>query len=1364
MSTPYIPNPEELGRRRFPDDKPFRKQLYNNSINYLSQIQGLTPSNYPKDPSTNLSVFNRVHARELARLNLSANSINNDKQYTATRVKYLQEILGERLGLGTRIAPVGYNSESYRDYLVSIKDAYLKGSKLSVMEALASKFIGFEVIIKELYLQARNPASSLDVTSANKIVVQVLVDDLIQLGYNINTLKADLDFFIGLTRPAHVLYDSQLLWVEQIDVNKVHDILYGDLGGGCVPVYDYSVDNEPSLLALQVFVLPNATGATGLIDSIHHNDLIFYFDNSIRVITEPGMNGTQFYDVYGRRGNFDTLEIGQYVRMSYLIIPGDFQFWYYPSMILPTWQSMFYRDVYRLPLFQESVKKVMDAHGRFPLQIKSTPTTICDRWVQDVLVPMYEDLRGVCAGTNARDYKVTLNSRMGSPNFSWPYSPADIYDSALLGSNYNFWMEHTPLTDGSSNPVTIYDVGVVFDGTAITDSLTTIDASSGRLSLTEYQPYWDSTVGRLPVPGDEFIFSYHYLQDGTNFDATSSKVFGISYWQMPVAPMIAGDGTTTLAGIDNVSVLVDGTTISNVITDLDALLGHVSLQTSGDFWRASELGRLPAFSDTTSSTFVVNGTGSKTFYVETGKSLFSGQSIYLSSTDTTSSASMKGDITSYNSMTGQLVCNIDTTTGTGSYNRWQITAGDVFEFDYFWGVKLQYGLLFDDPGRVLDGYFSSQQTYNMLMDGDSIVNHPVILRQDTTAQILVPGVADTTSNPASPISYRWQLQAPVVGSAVVSIDSVVISGAVASLDTTSGILYLQSSDSFWNASVLGHQPTTANTLLISYSYGQVIGDPVEDYSISLNSPEEIGYRYRMYQLHHSSVLNSPDTLLLNGYQKPALRASIINQQPAVNHFNKVWSAEFLNDTNPVPELSDDYLDNGLDPVVKLKPGTPTFQQTFSYQPGLIYQRKLQDIRENHRLLMYSDLLLKEFIEGDSDIPLSSICDGDNVGFKVRIGEEIPLIEECEPWILFDSVKVNSIEMSIPGYYEGIPNLRVEDKLIRNNFILRERESTGVGDVTYSVTTSEFSDQTSFQLPASFEYTYIDEVVNFPSLPIVNISGGYASISNISVTINGVSGTILSLDATTGLVTIQAPALQQRIEQEITITPEMEAAKEIYLHCNSNQNTTTLTVIYGTSQYYSNDFIVYGPYLSWLGGPLDGLLSAGDKIRVSYLYDPLLNADVVFSYMIRNHQFINVVDRDWSRIMDDKYVFPGRCADIEDVRVGLNYDEYYGMLDDGSDGIKLSFFNHSTLQYEEHIFSGPVFETYDVSTDQIGAPENFYNALVRINNPLSINNPLNYSADYGFMNDALVRFRKKTFKELLPNRTFRTMQITEMLPI
>jgi hypothetical protein len=133
-------------------------------------------------------------------------------------------------------------------------------------------------------------------------------------------------------------------------------------------------------------------------------------------------------------------------------------------------------------------------------------------------------------------------------------------------------------------------------------------------------------------------------------------------------------------------------------------------------------------------------------------------------------------------------------------------------------------------------------------------------------------------------------------------------------------------------------------------------------------------------------------------------------------------------------------------------------------------------------------------------------------------------------------------------------------------------------------------------------------------------------------------------------------------------------------------------------------------------------------------------------------------------MDDKYVFPSWCADIEDVRLAWAFSEYYTYLDDYSDGIKISFFNIDTLQVEDHIFSGPVFELYDATQDQIGVPENIPNALVRIPNPISLTNPLEYSADYNFLNDALVRFRKKTFKELLPSRAFRTIELTEVLPV
>ena len=1166
---PYVPNPEELGRRRFPDNKGFRKKLNALSLDYLSQIQGLLPSNYPADPSTNLGILNRVWARELARLNLSSDAINNDKTYSTTRARYLQEILGERLLLGSQIAPANYNNETYRNYLVSIKNAYLKGSKLSNIEDLASEFTGQIVNIKELYLEARDPGSSLDVTSANKMIVQVFVDNLLKNGYNINTLKADLDFFINLTRPAHVLYDTQLIWTEQIDVNKIHDIVFGDLGGGCIPDYDYlTPDDEPSWLALQVSVLPGPMGATGRIASIHHDDLLFYFEDSTQIITEPDPNGTQFFDVNGRRGTFNTLQIGQYVRVVYQVIPGDFQFWYNPSILLPNWPSQFYRNVYRRPLFQEFVKKIMDAHGRFPLQTKQTPTTICDRWVQDVLQPMYEDTRKTCCGgTHHDEHTVTLSTRMSSPNFSLPYLPSEVYDDVLFGSNFIHFTEHVPLINTT--------VAVTLDGTSLTNSLTAVDTTTGRLTLNNAFSYWDATVGQVPVVGDEFIFSYHY--DST--DATSSMVYGIEHWQTPYIPLIAGAEDLSLASVADVAFSVDGTAISNAVVSVDPLLGHITLQSSGDFWRGSELHRLPH-------------------------------------------------------------------------------VGDVFEFDYYWGMKLQYGLLFDDIGRTLDGVVSSQQLYNMLMDCTS-----------------------------------------------------------------------------------------------------------ETEAIAFDDSLQIGYRYRMFQLHHSSVLNSPDTLILNGFQKPANRASIINQQPALNHFNIVWSAEYLTDKNK-PVLNDAYLDNGLTPIVQLNYGTPTFQQTFSYQPGLIYQKKLQDIRKNHQLLMYSDLLLKQFETGNPEVPLSSICDGGAIGFKIRMQEQIPPLEECEPWILFDSMKINDTGVDFPGDYRGIPNLRIADKELRDNFILRDLEPTGTALVTFSAHSLSESEQTVYDLPVSLPLSYNDDIINFPALPIVNESQALASPSDITVTVDGEAWPVAGLDPINGIVTL-APQVEERIDELFTLTAADVASREVTLHrgLNSpNPNQATLTVVSGTAQYWGQDFYVYGSHLSWLGTPLDGLLEAGDEIRITYWYDPLIDADIKITYRILSHQNINVIDRDWSRILDNEDVFPGYCPDGQAITMGVQFDEFYGMLDDASDGIKVTYLNTNSLQVEEHIFSGPLFEYYDASQDQIGAPCNFPNALIRINNPISINNPLNYSADFSFMNDKLVRFRKKTFKELLANRTFRTMQLTEMLPV
>jgi hypothetical protein len=360
-------------------------------------------------------------------------------------------------------------------------------------------------------------------------------------------------------------------------------------------------------------------------------------------------------------------------------------------------------------------------------------------------------------------------------------------------------------------------------------------------------------------------------------------------------------------------------------------------------------------------------------------------------------------------------------------------------------VDVPYGLLFDCGGKpalsyqpVVDQYFADG-TFNSGLNEGLFVDlryadmHTVIFNADLEV--------------SHPLNLNWQLpKVPILNSSGglaskidvgLFIDGTAVSGAIDQFDVSTGYITLQSSNTFWNLSALGRPPRVTNwTSYMSDGTGystQVPGDSVEFYfyygqatgsvdsssAIPAEDPLLIGYRYRTDLLHHASVLNSPDTLLLNEYQKPANRASIANQEAVLNHFNYFFSPEFLYDENPVEKpLGDNYLDNGLDPVVKLREGTPTFQQTFAYQPGLIYQKKLQDIRKNHRLLMYADLLQKEFPNGD-DVPISSICDSDNPIFKTRVDEDpYQGPYECQPWELFDTVDVVKQAVQLPGDYKG----------------------------------------------------------------------------------------------------------------------------------------------------------------------------------------------------------------------------------------------------------------------------------------------------------------------------------------------------------
>jgi len=535
--------------------------------------------------------------------------------------------------------------------------------------------------------------------------------------------------------------------------------------------------------------------------------------------------------------------------------------------------------------------------------------------------------------------------------------------------------------------------------------------------------------------------------------------------------------------------------------------------------------------------------------------------------------------------------------------------------------------------------------------------------------------------------------------------------------------------------------------------------------IAAESPVQIGYKFRADLLHHASVLNSWNTLRLNNYQKPALRASIANKQDTLNHYNYFFSPEFLEDDDREIVLNDKYLDKDLPPAIILNEGTPPFQKTYSYQPGMIREFKLQDIRNNHHLLMYCDLLLKEYRTGDTSVPLSSICDNNALNFKIRFSEGLEKIEECDPWILFDTAETELKTVTIPGDMEPVRNVRIIDERIRDNFILREMAPTGTSTNTY-VYHEEDEIVNEFYLPETVrKVTTEGETVDFPALPIMKDATTLADPSDITVLINGIetSGLIQDLDPLTGYIELYPQGDLSMIEY-VTLTQLQIDQRYVVLEGLPTDNeNVALNVLYGPPQAYGLDFVVSENIL-FLERPFRDLLSPGDILIIKYSSQALRNRDLTFIYNIKSTGIVSVLNLENSRVFDSDYVFPGYCYDGFLMKTQIIEPEYVNFLSDQGKGIKFMYLNKDTYQVEEHVFSGPVFESYVPSEDEISAIESFPNARIRITDPLRQTNPLKTLPNYAFFNGDAIRIRKKIIRELMPDRTFRTMEIEEALPV
>jgi len=291
------------------------------------------------------------------------------------------------------------------------------------------------------------------------------------------------------------------------------------------------------------------------------------------------------------------------------------------------------------------------------------------------------------------------------------------------------------------------------------------------------------------------------------------------------------------------------------------------------------------------------------------------------------------------------------------------------------------------------------------------------------------------------------------------------------------------------------------------------------------------------------------------------------------------------------------------------------------------------------------------------------------------------------------------------------------------------------------------------------------MVNFPALPILKDSTTYAMPDDVIVHVDGtaVTGLIQSLDATTGHIVLY-PQPDISVTDNLTVTQENYDNRYVRLSRWPSDASSVAITWGGPTPVYGIDYLVFENVV-YLEPPFMAILFPGAQLTANYQTHALTDKVLEFTYEIKTTGTIEVIDLEKSRVFDSDEVFAGHCYDgYKQTLEILPQPEYVNFLSDYGKGIKQVYLNKDTHQLEEHVFSGPVFETYSVFEDEISSMDSFPDALVRVTDPLSQKDPLRILSNYDFLNNDAIRIRKKTIRELLPNRTFRTMEILEALPV
>jgi hypothetical protein len=157
----------------------------------------------------------KAMAIALAQIRLTLSDIQNDIYYSATRGEYLWQVLTVMLfpktfGLQGAVSGAGafptidQTDIQFRTFLQQIVAIYFKGSITPSIQKAVELVTGGTVIVRENYLEARMPASGLNLSDEFGFEVDIFLPFVNNI--DIFTADKNIRLLLQIIRPAHTLY------------------------------------------------------------------------------------------------------------------------------------------------------------------------------------------------------------------------------------------------------------------------------------------------------------------------------------------------------------------------------------------------------------------------------------------------------------------------------------------------------------------------------------------------------------------------------------------------------------------------------------------------------------------------------------------------------------------------------------------------------------------------------------------------------------------------------------------------------------------------------------------------------------------------------------------------------------------------------------------------------------------------------------------------------------------------------------------------------------------------------------------------------------------------------------------------------